>query len=85
MSIKLSCLSCGHAFTLSDAYEDYSGEVRCWGCQAVMEVSLTEGKLRTMKPAGSGVGYAAAQAAASAAAAEPQLPLPLDGGARRGE
>ena len=34
---------------LGDAYEDYAGELRCWGCQAVLEVSLQEGKLKSMR------------------------------------
>ena len=49
MRIKVYCLSCGHPMELSDAYEDYAGEVRCWGCRAVMEIALSEGKLRSMK------------------------------------
>jgi DNA-directed RNA polymerase subunit N (RpoN/RPB10) len=49
MRIKLNCLSCGHPLELDEAYEDYQGEVRCWGCRAVLEVTLQEGKLRSMK------------------------------------
>ena len=49
MRIKLNCLACGHAMELGEAYEDYDGEVRCWGCQTVLQVALTEGKLRSMR------------------------------------
>ncbi len=56
MSIRLSCLECGHAMDLSDAYEDYEGEVRCWGCRTVMGVTLREGKLKGMRRAGTGGG-----------------------------
>ena len=49
MRIKLNCIACGHAFDLGDAYEDYEGEVKCWGCTAVLEVKLHQGKLKTMK------------------------------------
>lgn len=49
MRIKLNCLSCGHPIELDEAYEDYQGEVRCWGCRAVVEVTLHEGKLQSMK------------------------------------
>lgn len=49
MRIKLNCLSCGHPIELDEAYEDYQGEIRCWGCRAVVEVSLQEGKLQSMK------------------------------------
>jgi hypothetical protein len=47
--IKLSCLSCGHPMELGDAYEDYQGEVRCWGCRAIVDITLREGKLQSMK------------------------------------
>lgn len=49
MTIKLSCLACGHLMTLGDAYADYQGEVRCWGCRSVLEVSLEDGRLKSMK------------------------------------
>ena len=49
MRIKLSCLACGHSMDLGDAYQDYEGEVRCWVCHAVLEVTLHEGQLRSMK------------------------------------
>lgn len=34
---------------LSEAYEDFEGEVRCWGCQSSLEVVLHEGKLRSIR------------------------------------
>jgi hypothetical protein len=49
MRIKLTCLSCGHLFELGDAYESYTGEIRCWGCRAMLDISLLEGKLQSMK------------------------------------
>jgi hypothetical protein len=49
MSIKLNCLACGHTLDLSDAYEDYDGEIRCWGCHTSLLVSLHEGKLKSLK------------------------------------
>ena len=49
MIIKLNCLGCGHSMELGDAYEDYEGEVRCWGCGAALDVVLCEGKLRSMR------------------------------------
>jgi hypothetical protein len=49
MKIRVNCLSCGHPIELDEAYEDYQGEVRCWGCRAIVEVSLHEGKLQSMK------------------------------------
>jgi len=52
MEIKLSCLACGFSMSLGEAYEDYQGEIRCWGCQSLLEVAIQEGKLMAMKRAG---------------------------------
>ena len=52
MKIKLNCLGCGFPLDLGEAYEDYQGEVRCWGCQTVLEVTMREGKLMTMRRTG---------------------------------
>ncbi len=49
MTIRVNCLACGHPTDLGDAYEDYQGEIRCWGCRTVLEVALQEGKLRAMR------------------------------------
>ncbi len=54
MTIKVNCLECGHPTDLGDAYEDYTGEIRCWGCRTVLEVALQEGKLRAMRRVGAG-------------------------------
>ncbi|HUU01258.1 MAG TPA: hypothetical protein VM425_07470 [Myxococcota bacterium] len=49
MRIRLNCLECGHPMDLGDAYEDYQGEVRCWGCRTVLDVTLQEGRLKAMR------------------------------------
>jgi len=49
VKIKVNCLACGHPMELGDAYEDYEGEIRCWGCRGVLEVTLHEGKLQSMR------------------------------------
>jgi len=49
MLIKLNCLSCGHLMVLGDAYADYHGEIRCWGCRGILDVSLKDGRLEAMK------------------------------------
>jgi hypothetical protein len=68
MSIKLNCLACGHTLDLSDAYEDYEGEIRCWGCHAALHVSLREGRLKSLKRGGSDN--------ASSGYASPPIPAP---------
>jgi len=49
MKIRLNCLGCGFPMALGESYENYQGEIRCWGCQAVLEVTLQEGNLLAMK------------------------------------
>ena len=49
MKIKVNCLSCGFPIQLEDTYEDYEGEVKCWGCQGMNEVVIHEGKVQHMK------------------------------------
>jgi hypothetical protein len=66
MRIKLTCLECGHPMELSDAYEDYEGEVRCWGCHAVLEIAMHEGKLRKMRRSSPGLEHAERAAAQGA-------------------
>jgi hypothetical protein len=45
---------CGFKMDLGDAYENYRGEVRCWVCHGMLEVTLEEGQLKAMRvsPAG---------------------------------
>jgi ribosomal protein S27E len=47
--IKLNCISCGHVQELSEAYENYQGQIRCWGCSTTLDVSIIEGKLQSMQ------------------------------------
>ena len=49
MSIKVRCLSCGHIIELDDVYGEYDGEIRCWSCRALMEVTFHEDMLKAMK------------------------------------
>lgn len=48
MNIVIQCRGCGHPIELSQAYEDYQGEVRCWSCRTIMVVTLRDGKLAAM-------------------------------------
>jgi hypothetical protein len=46
--IKVCCLKCGHSLMLGEAYDDYAGKIRCWGCHAILVLALEAGKLRSM-------------------------------------
>jgi len=45
--MKINCLSCGHNIDLDDAYADhYEGEIRCFGCNAALEIRTEQGAIR---------------------------------------
>ncbi len=49
--MKVNCLSCGHKGDLDDAYDDYEGPVKCFGCGAVLEISAEQGSLKAVRNA----------------------------------
>ena len=45
--MKINCLSCGHNVDLDDAYaENYEGAIKCYGCDATLEIKTEQGSLR---------------------------------------
>jgi len=52
--MKINCISCGHSVELGEAYEDFEGLVRCYVCGTLLELRMSEGKLRYVHMAGSG-------------------------------
>ena len=49
MSIKINCLSCGFKIDLDDAYDDYEGEVKCFTCNALLEIKLDQGNIKRVQ------------------------------------
>ncbi len=48
--MKVNCLSCGHSINLEDeTYGDYEGAVKCYACGAILEVKLSEARLKSVK------------------------------------
>ena len=47
--MKINCLSCGHTLELDEAYSDYEGAVKCYTCDALLEVKLEEGLIKLVK------------------------------------
>lgn len=47
--MKINCLSCGHNVGLDDAYGDFEGQVKCFGCGAVLEIRTEGGSLKAVK------------------------------------
>ncbi|HXR24931.1 MAG TPA: hypothetical protein VN742_06190 [Candidatus Binataceae bacterium] len=45
--MKINCLSCGHNVDLDDAYaENYEGAIKCYACNATLEIKTEQGSLR---------------------------------------
>jgi len=51
--MKINCLSCGHNVDLSEAYENYSGAVKCYVCGALLDIRAEDGDLKSVKLASS--------------------------------
>lgn len=47
--MKINCLSCGHNVDLSEAYDDYTGVVKCFVCAALLEIRAEEGNIRSVQ------------------------------------
>lgn len=47
--MKINCLSCGHKIDLDEAYCDYEGAIKCYACDATLEVKLSEGSVKSVK------------------------------------
>ncbi|NMH66457.1 hypothetical protein [Shewanella salipaludis] len=50
MKIRINCISCGHLFDLTDAYQDYEGPVKCWICGEVHEVKIENSLVKRVGP-----------------------------------
>jgi hypothetical protein len=47
--MKVNCLSCGHNIDLDGAYEEhYEGAIKCFGCDAILEIKTEEGSVRAV-------------------------------------
>lgn len=52
--MKINCLSCGHNIDLDEAYADhYEGEIKCYVCNAVLEIRTEQSSVRGVRIAGS--------------------------------
>jgi DNA-directed RNA polymerase subunit RPC12/RpoP len=47
--MKIICLGCGHKIDLLDAYDDYSGPVKCSTCGTILHVITELGYLKAME------------------------------------
>ena len=47
--MKINCLSCGFKVEVDDTYEDYTGQLRCYVCNGIMEIKTEDGKIKSVK------------------------------------
>jgi ribosomal protein S27E len=47
--MKINCLSCGHNVNLSEAYDNYSGPIKCYVCGALLDIRTEDGSLKSVK------------------------------------
>jgi hypothetical protein len=47
--MRINCLSCGFRVELDETYEDYEGQLRCYVCNAIMEIKTKDGKVKSAK------------------------------------
>jgi ribosomal protein S27E len=50
--MRINCIACGHRFDLDEAYDDYSGRVKCSVCRSMLQISTEGGKVRSVDLAG---------------------------------
>ena len=49
--MRVKCISCGNELNLDHwVFEDYSGPVKCFSCNAMMEVKSTGGEIYSINP-----------------------------------
>jgi hypothetical protein len=46
--MNIRCLSCGHTIDLDDAYSDYEGQIKCYTCQALLAVKMSDNIIRSV-------------------------------------
>ena len=46
--MEINCLGCGFKVDLADAYDDYAGQIKCFGCGAIMEIETRAGNIRAV-------------------------------------
>jgi len=46
--MRINCLGCGFKVDLDDAYDDYEGPVKCFTCEAILEIRTEQGCLKAI-------------------------------------
>ncbi len=46
--MKINCVSCGFKVELDDAYSDYEGLIKCFACNALLEVKIEQDCIKSV-------------------------------------
>jgi hypothetical protein len=49
--MNIRCISCGHNLLLDNSYDDFSGLLRCYVCDGLMEIKIADGQLQGLNMA----------------------------------
>ena len=49
--MKVNCLGCGHNVDVDESYGDYEGQVKCFGCGAILQIKTEGGMLQSVSVA----------------------------------
>lgn len=47
--MKIHCVSCGHKLEIDDAYADFEGQIKCWVCEALLEMKAEDGMVKSVR------------------------------------
>jgi hypothetical protein len=47
--MRINCLGCGFKLDLDEAYDDYDGPVKCFTCEAILEIRTEQGRIKAVK------------------------------------
>jgi DNA-directed RNA polymerase subunit RPC12/RpoP len=43
--MEINCVSCGFKVDLADSYDNYQGQVKCFACGAILDITTLEGNV----------------------------------------
>jgi hypothetical protein len=44
--MKVNCISCGFKIDLDDCYSDYEGQIKCYVCDAIINIKTEDGSIK---------------------------------------
>ncbi|MGD0921519.1 MAG: hypothetical protein ABSA70_07120 [Terriglobia bacterium] len=47
--MKIICLGCGFRLDVDEAYDDYDGPIKCFVCEAILEIRTEQGSIKAVR------------------------------------